>query len=131
MRIGLALSFAAMALLAAPAGAVGMGPLSKSGLTDGPAKAFYLTVSNPYDRPESFRVFAEDPGLAERVALRPAEFRLGAGKSRTVLAIATGLAAEETFKFRVCARKFDDEKDLVRAKVCSTLSARRVDRAPR
>ena len=48
MPATIARALAVLALgLAAPALAVGLGPLSKEGSISGPRKAFYLTIVNP------------------------------------------------------------------------------------
>lgn len=71
-------------LVATSAAAVGLGPLSRSGVTDGAGKAFYLTLTNPYTHAESFEALplandAEES--APRVVVFPAVIRLR-GKAR-------------------------------------------------
>ncbi|MBX7483553.1 hypothetical protein [Qipengyuania qiaonensis] len=119
---------AVLGAVAVPALAVGMGPLEKSGITDGPAKGFYLTVLNPYGKAETFRTFpAVIGGEAEPygVTIRPARFVLAAGRQRRVLVVVEGLDPGETRTFRVCAEK-DREEGMIHARVCSKLSARRI-----
>lgn len=114
--------------LAAPALAVGLGPLEKSGLTDGAAKGFYLVASNPHPGPETFIAYAaviggEEP--AENVTVRPAQFRLAGGGQRRLFVVADGLQPGEERTFRVCAEK-QQLQEMIRARVCSRLTARRV-----
>ena len=75
---GAAALLVAVAALAVPASAVGLGPLRKEGVTDGPAKAFYLTLINPYAGRESFRIYAigvDDENPAGRVRLPAAQLQ--------------------------------------------------------
>ncbi|QPQ55271.1 hypothetical protein IC614_01235 [Allosphingosinicella flava] len=124
---------AALMAAAAPAFAVGMGPLAKSGLTDGPRKAFYLTVINPYPAAASFKAYAvgvDDEEVQSRVRILPeATIRIGAKQNRRILVVADDLEPGETFAFRVCAAKAEMVEGMVHARVCSKLSARRI--APR
>lgn len=118
--------------LGAPALAIGLGPLSHDGITDGPAKGFYLTAINPYDEPRNFRAFAAPMygGMNDDIAaidIRPAQFRLAAGKQRRVLVVVQDLAPGETRKFRVCA-ELAQQEGMINARVCSKLAARRVAR---
>lgn len=120
------------AIAAAPAAAVGLAPLSKQGLTDGPSKAFYLTVINPYPRVERFDLQALAPGAeAQEPAVRliPQSVAIGGGGSRRVLVIADSIAPGTTRTFRVCAERTPLPTETIHARVCSTLSARRVGRA--
>lgn len=119
---------AAAVAIAAPALAVGLGPLEKSGVTDGPAKGFYLVASNPHPGPETFIAYAaviggEEP--AENVTVRPAQFRLAGGRQRRLLVVAEGLQPGEERAFRVCAEK-QQLQEMIRARVCSRLTARRI-----
>jgi hypothetical protein len=119
----------AVTLPAAPALAVGLGPLSKSGVTDGPRKAFYLTLINPYRDATAFRSYAigmEDELPQPRVRILPGDVTLGGNTSRQLLVIAGGLAPGETFAFRVCAERAQLTEGMIRARVCSKLSARRL-----
>lgn len=124
LRLALVLS-----LVPAAAGAVGLGPLSKSGITDGAAKAFYLTLSNPYPTMERFHANSLmtdselDPG---RVIIFPSRVALGPGGHRQLLIIVRGLAPGEHFRFRVCAGRDPKPEEIVYARVCSTLTARRL-----
>jgi P pilus assembly chaperone PapD len=119
--------------LAVPAAGVGLGPLSREGVTDGPAKGFYLTVSNPYAEPRNFRAYpmAEDDAAEATATLpvdiRPARFRLAAGGQRRILVIAQGLVPGETRRFRVCA-ELAQQEGMIHARVCSKLAARRLAR---
>lgn len=130
MKLCLALGAVAAA---SAAGAVGLGPLKKDGLTDGPRKAFYLTLVNPYDSQESFRAYAvgsEDEADQVRVRIVPAMVQVGARQNRRILVIAEDLVPGETYAFRVCAAKAIAIEGMVHARVCSKLSARRLpDRA--
>ena len=126
-RAAVALAFAAT--LAVPAGAVGLGPLSKSGITDGPAKAFYLTLYNPYRARTAYAVYAigtADETPQARVRFPVKTFALRAESGRRFMVIADGLAPGETYTFRVCAEKADDEKEPIHARVCSRITARRI-----
>ncbi len=118
---------------AAPAGAVGFGPLSKEGIVDGPAKAFYLDLINPYPVPTEFvvnPVHLDDEERQEHVRVVPPRITLGANRSRRILVVVDHLTVGETARFRVCAeRAVDPEGVSVHARVCSKLAARRIDRA--
>lgn len=116
--------------IASPAFGSGLGPLEKAGVTDGEAKAFYLTLMNPYDRTTEFEVLPLGMGnevADHRVTVFPAHPRLGPRKSRKILVIVRPLEPGETHQFRVCAARRPDPKDTVYARVCSKLSARRLD----
>jgi P pilus assembly chaperone PapD len=119
--------------LAVPAAGVGLGPLAREGVTDGPAKGFYLTVSNPYAEPRNFRAYPMawegDAADAERlpVNIRPAQFRLAAAGQRRILVVAQDLAPGETRRFRVCA-ELAQQEGMIHARVCSKLAARRLAR---
>ena len=116
-------------LTSGPAGAVGLGPLRKEGVTDGPAKAFYLTLINPYPSRETFRVYAigTDSDTPEaRVTLPQPEIQLPGERSRRILVIATDLAPGESHTFRVCAERADRIEGPIHARVCSRLTARRL-----
>lgn len=122
-----------MALLAAagiaPAGAVGLGPLSNDGATLTDRKGFYLTVINPYPTREQFRLYSvgwEDETAVPRVRIPLNNLVLGPKSQRRVLVIDTALAPGETHQFRVCAERVDPGgKALIHARVCSKLIARR------
>lgn len=119
----------AVAAAATPALAVGLGPLAKSGVTDGPRKGFYLTVINPYRQVETYTLTAlatDSEREAARVAIFPAKVAIGGGGTRKVLVVADGLTPGETYQFRVCAEKPPVLTETVHARVCSKLSARRV-----
>lgn len=128
-----ALGLAASLALAGPALAVGLGPLEKAGDTMGPAKAFYLTVINPYDGPRTFRAYAEGPAGAEaqpeaaasRVSILPATMTIKAGGQRRIVVILRDLAPGETREQRICA-ELAQQEGMVHARVCSKLSARRI-----
>ena len=126
-RLGIFL--ASLALVPVSALAVGLGPLEKSGLTDGAGKAFYLTLINPYPKAERFT--AEPIGLvdeqpAKRVTIFPAESVVAANRSRQLLVIVRGLAPGETYSFRVCAQRPPRPEETIHARVCSKLTARRL-----
>lgn len=114
-----------------PALAVGLGPLRAKGVTDGPRKGFYLTVINPYPRSARFQLVgfetASDVATA-RVTIVPSQVDIGGGGQRKVLAVASGLEPGETYTFRVCAEQPPRGAEIIHARVCSTLSARRVAR---
>lgn len=113
---------------AAPAFGVGLGPLSKEGVTFGPAKAFYLTLSNPYREAESFDVsavsFSGEP--ESRVRVHPDKVRMGGRQSRKLIVVVGQLKPGETHSFKVCAFRSPNPEDVIRAQVCSKLTARRL-----
>lgn len=118
-------------IAAAPALAVGLGPLAKEGITDSDRKGFYLTVINPYPRSESFILTPLDATVeapAPRVTAIPSRMTIGGGRNRKVLVIASGLTPRERYTFRVCAERPPLPSETIHARVCSTLTARRVDR---
>ncbi|HTU09686.1 MAG TPA: hypothetical protein VMG08_02210 [Allosphingosinicella sp.] len=128
-RVALAaLTLAALPL--ASASAVGLGPLTKAGLTDGPRKAFYLTLTNPYASATAFRAYAigmADETPQPRVRILPGdEVRLGGNSNRQLLVVAGGMAPGETYAFRVCAERAQPVEGMIRARVCSKLTARRL-----
>jgi hypothetical protein len=118
--------------LSASASAVGLGPLAKQGITDGPGKAFYLTLINPYPKTERFTIDSHNVGNespADRITIFPADTVVAANGQRQLLVIARDLAPGETRIFRVCAQRPPRAQETVHARVCSTLTARRL--APR
>lgn len=122
---------AALALLAAPALGVGLGPLTKAGITDGPRKAFYLTLINPYPAAARFTAYAVGPAdeaMQTRVSILPADATVAGRGSRRLLVIAEDMAPGETYDFRVCAARADQPEGMIHARVCSRLSARRLAR---
>lgn len=112
------------------AGAVGLGPLVHSGLTNTDRKGFYLTLINPYPGEQRFRLYTVgwDDELPESRVVIPAGDPLIAGRSkRRVLIIATGLTPGEERNFRVCAeRARSSEGEFINARVCSRVTARRL-----
>lgn len=123
---------AAVSLVAAPAAAVGLGPLVKDGVTDGPRKAFYLTVSNPYSDARIFRAYAtglEDEIDGQPVDVIPNVMSIGGGESRKIIVVANDLQPGQQVAFRVCAELKERMKGTIHARVCSKLSARRMARA--
>lgn len=126
--------FAAVTVGASSAMAVGLGPLEKSGLTDGSGKAFYLTLINPYASAERFSaepLALTDERPAPRVIIFPAEAVVAPNRSRQLLVIVRDLAPGETYKFRVCAQRPPRPEETVHARVCSKLTARRLPAAGR
>lgn len=125
----------AAALAAATAGpvfAVGLSPLAREGASDGPEKGFFLTVINPYAEPRNFRAYAvgwddETTDTVTAVDIKPAQFRIAAGKQRRILVVAHDLTPGEMRQFRVCAELAQQEGP-INARVCSKLAARRVAR---
>lgn len=124
------IALAAALAVAAPALAIGLGPLAKDGTVIGPRKAFYLTLINSESQSVSFTASAigydhEDP--AGRVSVFPAQVQLGGYQHRQLLVIANDLAPGETFRFRVCAERLQPfEGTTIHARICSKLTARRV-----
>ena len=117
-------------MLAAPLHAVGLGPLSKEGYIDGPRKGFELVIYNPYQTSVDFTAYAvaaDDETPQPRVTIIPAQLKLGAGQSRRLVVIASDLAPEEYYQFRVCAERTTPPTGVaINARVCSQLSVRRV-----
>ncbi len=117
------------AAISAPLGAVGLGPLAQDNLIDGPLCGFSLTIANPYEEATDFRVYAvgaDDEMPQLRVTILPASTRLGPGKSRRLLVIASDLTTGENYNFRVCAERAALPEGMrINARVCSKLSARR------
>ncbi len=112
------------------AGAVGLGPLTNSGVTDSDRKGFYLTLINPYPEQERFRLYGiewdtEKP--VARVRIPISKPLLGPKTQRRILVIATGLVPGEEHRFRVCAERVESPgEELIHARVCSKLTARRI-----
>lgn len=120
------------ALASAPAFAVGLGPLAKSGVTDTDRKGFYLTLINPYPAATGFHAYAigpQDETPQPRVRILPGDITLAGRTSRQILVIATGLAPGETYAFRVCAERTQTPEGMIHARVCSRLGARRLPAA--
>lgn len=115
---------------AAPLAAVGLGPLAKEGVIDGPRQGFYLNVYNPYPATTAFVLYAVGPDDEERqarVEILPGEVDLAPERGRRILVIADGLAVGETYRFRVCAqRRTPLEGISLNARVCSKLTSRRI-----
>lgn len=126
--------FTAAALIAAAsfssAGAVGLGPLTNAGITQSDRKGFYLTLINPYPAQERFRLYSVEWDSEEpvaRVRIPISKPLLGPKAQRRILVIDTGLVPGEKHRFRVCAERMEPlGKELVHARVCSKLTARRV-----
>lgn len=112
------------------AGAVGLGPLTHSGITDTERKGFYLTLMNPYATQERFRIYSvewDNERPVFRVRIPISSPLVGPKAQRRILIIDTGLVPGEEHRFRVCAeRAIPPGKELVHARVCSKLIARRV-----
>lgn len=129
-RLFVPMAAATLLAIGSGAGAVGLGPLTRSGVIDGPREAFMLTLFNPYEQPTEFVAYPigrDDDAPQARVAVYPAETRLAARSTRQITVIASGLAVGETYDFRVCAqRKTPPEGIAINARVCSKLSARRI-----
>ena len=120
-----------MLAAAAPAPAVGLGPLRLEGVIDGPREGFMLDLYNPYQETAAFELYAiglDDETPQPRVTILPAEAPLGAERSRKVLVVVDELQVGETYRFRVCAqRKMPGDGLRINARVCSKISSRRVD----
>lgn len=119
-----------VATVAAPAGAVGLGPLAVNGTIDGPREGFMLDLYNPYDMSMTFVAYAvgiENEQPQVRVSVLPADAELGPRHARKVLVIADDLQVGEIYRFRVCAqRKAPPEGIQVNARVCSKITAHRI-----
>lgn len=120
-----------LAAASAQAGhSVGLGPLTDEGVTRTENKGFYLTVINPYEQAERFRLYGvgwdnEVPDID--VAIPVSEVAVPAKSQRRVLVVSTNMEAGEEHRFRVCAEKAKNDKELViNARVCSKLVARRI-----
>ena len=111
------------------ASAVTLGPLEKSGLTDGGGKAFYLSLANPYPSVERFVVTAIGPADEQpqaRVTIFPSDNMLGGQSRRKLLVIVRDLSPGENYAFRVCAMRAPKPQETLHARVCSKLTARRI-----
>lgn len=110
--------------------AVGLGPLRHDGIVDGPRKAFYLTLFNPYDDATDFVAYAvglEDDEATDRVRVYPSATNLGGHQQRRLLVVARDLSVGEAFSFRVCAQRKTPPVGIdINARVCSKIRARRV-----
>jgi hypothetical protein len=113
-----------------PALAVGLGPLTISGVTDTERKGFYLTLINPYPAQERFRIYGvewDSERPVSTILIPINKPLLGPKTQRRLLVIATGLALGEERRFRICAERIEPAgKELIHARVCSKLTARRV-----
>lgn len=117
------------AMIGAPALAVSLGPLAKSGITDGSGKAFYLDLRNNETQAQDFRIDALEQDHvtpARRVTVFPSRVTLAANNGRKLFVIVSGLTAGETYSFRVCAYRPPQPTETVLARVCSKLTARRL-----
>lgn len=124
-----------LASLTVPALAVGLSPMRKEGPVAGPAKAFYLTVINPYPEAREFVAYQDGRVAAEggeegprAVAILPARLAIKGQGTRRITVIVRDLSPGETRETRVCA-ELAKQEGMVHARVCSTLVARRI--APR
>jgi hypothetical protein len=130
MKIGGIGAALVLALAAAPAAAVGLGPLKNEGVTASERKGFYLTLINPYEKSERFRLYSvewDSEAPVARVRIPIASPVLGAKSQRRILVIDTGLVPGETHRFRVCAERVDPAGEaIIHARVCSKLTARRL-----
>lgn len=120
----------ALALVATPALAVGLGPLSLAGVTRTERKGFYLVLVNPFATAERFRLYSTEVDSeqgVDRVLIPVATPIVGPRSQRRVLVIDTGLKPGEVHTFRVCAERADRSREgMIHARVCSKLSARRL-----
>lgn len=123
-------AIAALAGIAAPALAVGLGPLTASGVTRSERNGFYLTLINPFAKAERFRLYSagwDDEAPVARVLIPIATPIVGAKSQRRVLVIDTGLKPGEEHQFRVCAERVDRRQEgFIHARACSKLTARRL-----
>lgn len=110
--------------------AVGLGPLVDEGVTRTDRKGFYLTLINPYDRSERFRLYGvgwDNEVPDADVAIPASEVAVPAKSQRRVLVVSTNMEPGEEHRFRVCAEKASNDEELViHARVCSKLTARRI-----
>lgn len=111
------------------AGAVGLGPLSNSGVTNSDRKGFYLTLINPYPTQARFRLYSvewdsESPVARVRIPIHQPV--LGPKSQRRLLVIDTGLVPGEEHRFRICAERAQAGEGIIHARVCSKLIARRL-----
>ncbi len=127
-RIGAGLLAAAG--LASVAGAVGLGPLVHSGVTNSERKGFYLTLINPYPGRERFRLYSvgwDSEAPAGEVLIPVPQPALRGKSQRRLLVVATGLEPGEERRFRVCAERLAAAGEgIIHARVCSKLTARRL-----
>lgn len=118
------------AIAVSSAGAVGLGPLRLEGVTRTDRKGFYLTLINPYRVQERFRVYSietDSENAVPRVLIPISTLLLGGQAQRRILVVDSGLRRGEVHQFRVCAERVQSPgKDLVHARVCSKVTARRL-----
>lgn len=130
VRLRVLAAAAVAAVVAAPAAAVGLGPLVNEGKTATDRKGFYLTLINPYPTAERFRLYSagwDDEAPVARVRIPASTVVVGPGSQRRVLVIDTALAPGETHRFRVCAERAGPKREaMIHARVCSKLVARRL-----
>ena len=112
------------------ASAVGLGPLAHSGVTRTERKGFYLTLINPYPTQERFRLYSvewDSEAAVDRVVIPVNSPTLGPMAQRRLLVVDTRLTPGEVHRFRVCAERIGaPQEDIIHARVCSRLTARRV-----
>lgn len=129
MSAGLKLLTLLSLIAAAPAVAVGLGPLTKEGSTPSAAKAFYLTMINNGSSADVYRASAigfADELPQSRVMIIPSVIPIGANTTRRILVIVRDLRPGETYAFRVCADSPPRPRETIHARVCSKLSAHRL-----
>lgn len=126
----LRISFIAGALMVVPgvAYAVGLGPLQKTGVTQAETKAFYLNLTNPYPVTTSFEAYVDEEGTDGDgpVRIMPAKTRIAPLSNRRLVVMIGGLEPGERRQVKVCARRAPIEGEIIRARVCSKLSAVRI-----
>lgn len=116
-------------ILPVSADAIGLGPLRHKGITDGPRKGFWLNVWNSAQVAETYRFhpyLESEDAHNERVTVFPDTIRMAPGRQRRVLVVASGMKPGERFTFRVCAGRDPKETEVIYARVCSTLTAIRI-----
>lgn len=124
--------FAGLLALSASAGAVGLGPMVRDGVTDGERKGFYLTLINSERRFETYQAVAigfddEGPISEDRVTILPSRAIVPADSTRQLLVVVKDLQPSETFRFRVCSQVANPPQgEMIHARVCSKLTARRI-----
>lgn len=126
MRVRTIVAVAALAC-SCPALAVGLGPLSKEGVTYGPVKAFYLELINPYPTARSYSLYAIEADSDQPVGdtqIVPDRIILAGERTRKLVVLLRALSPGETRTVRVCAQ-LTHQEGAIHARVCSKLIARR------
>ncbi|MGF1446999.1 MAG: hypothetical protein ACFBRM_12490 [Pikeienuella sp.] len=118
-------AFALASLVATGATAQAMFPMVEDGLTFTDKKGIMLTVVNPYQSAETFKLEAFETDYntpTTGVAIQPSELTLGSSLSRRVRVIFDVPGKERTIA--VCVQPVQEEAQVV-PRVCGRYTARR------